>query len=230
MIRTIVVLSCLAGRAAAGGWLSTPDLPRVEGMTRVLEGTVRINLTSARYAVSAGPLAAVAPAFEAAARAAGWVPEQAGRRVFPVPGGALDLRAYRAGTRWLLQGVTDGRPGEPDSCFAVQALFDGVPPWADGAGEAPGRDPAGWPRISSARRLLHLGGRGFEAACYATSAPPSGVLAEAARRLPAAGWRTEPLGAGGLAATRAGRPDTALWTRPDGTGTVFIVIATEEVR
>jgi hypothetical protein len=229
MIRTIVVLACLAGQAIAGGWLYAPDLPRVAGMTPVLEGTVRINLTSARYAISAGLATALAPALEAAARDAGWVPEQ-GRRVLPVPGGALDLRAYRAGTRWLLQGITDGRPGEPDSCVVVQALFDGVPSWANGEGEAPGRDPAGWPRLASARRLLHLGGRGFEAACYATPAPPGVVQAEAGRRLRSAGWRTEPLGAAGLAATRLGSPDTALWTRPDGTGTVFVVIATEEVR
>lgn len=114
--------------------------------------------------------------------------------------------------------------------MCLQAVFDGVPVWANEAGDAPGREPAGVPRLGGARRLLHLSGRGFEAACYSTPVAPSALLAEAAHRLPGIGWRVDPLGASGLAAVRAGRPYVCVWTRPDGTGTVFVVIATEEVR
>jgi len=224
-----VIAVLLAGRAAAGGWFGAPGLPRVEGMTRVLEGEVRINLSPARFAISAGSVLHLVRVLDAAARSAGWVPDRS-RRVLPVPGGALDLRTYRAGKRWLMQGSVGGRTGEPDSSVTVQALFDRLPSWVSAEGEAPGRDPARWPRLASARRLLHLGGRGFEAACYLTPASPAVLRADAARRLAAAGWRTEPLGSAGLSASRAGRPDTVLWARPDGTGTVFVVIATEEVR
>jgi hypothetical protein len=227
MTRLASALVLLTGAALSGG-----DLPAVAGTERVLEGEVRVNLTPARFAISVGAAPALAT-LDAAAQAAGWRPGPE-RRVLPTPGGTLDLRSYRDGERWLMQGSVAGAGADPG--VIVQAVFAGVPRWAagiDGArngDEAPGREPAGWPRLAAARRILHLEGRGFEAACYSTPAPPSAVLAEAVRRLAGQGWRVEPLGGRGMFAVRSGRPDTALWTRPEYGGTVFVVIATREVR
>jgi len=233
MTRLASVLVLLAGTALSGG-----DLPSVAGTQCVLEGELRVNLTPARYAISVGSAPAAA-ALDAAARAAGWRPGR-GQRVLPTPGGPLELRTYRDGDRWLMQGSVAGTGEDP--AVVVQAVFSGMPRWLAGTGgspavgggrtgdDAPGREPAGWPRLAAARRILHLEGNGFEAACYSTGAPPSAVLAEAGRRLAGSGWRVEPLGGRGLAATRPGRPDTALWTRPEKCGTVFVVIATREVR
>lgn len=225
----------LAAAPALAGWFGAASIPEVDGMAPVLAGRVVINRTAARYVISSGSPSAPGAALDRAAREAGWRPAEAGRRL-AVPAGKLELRSYRSGDRWLVQGIVRGVPAgtaarESDgAAVAVQAVFDGMPVWANAEGEAPGDEPAGWPRPASARRLLHLAGRGFEAACYATPASPAWILSEAARRLRAAGWRTEPLGSAGLSASSPGRPDSALWTRPEGKGCVFVVIATEEVR
>lgn len=220
------ILLVLPG-AASAGWFGGPAIPAAGGMTGILEGALSINTAKARYAISAGSATGLASALDAAAREDGWLPEPE-VRVMQVPAGEMALRSYRRGARWLLQGVVNGKAGDPESAVAVQAVFDSVPEWAGAGGEAPGREPAGWPRLAGARRLLHLGGDGFEAACYSTPAAPRSVVAEAARRLAAAGWRTDPLGDSGLAARRAGSPETALWARPEGSGAFFIVIATKE--
>ncbi len=229
MMPGAAVLAILVAGPAAAGWFGSPEIPRIDGMSAVIAGAVSINGTEARYAISSGDAGSPVATLDRAARRAGWQPE-ATRRSIPVPAGDLDLRSYRSGKSWLIQGAVRRRPGENGPAVAIQALFDRVPKWAGDDGEAPGREPAGWPRLSSARRLLHLAGRGFEAACYASPAAPARLRAEAERRLREAGWRTQPLGEAGLAAPRAGRPDTALWLRAEGRGTTFVLISTEEVR
>ena len=136
------------------------------------------------------------------------------------PDGAVALRTFRRGGALLLLGTPATGEG-----WAALAVFTSQPVWSDARGEAPGREPQGLPRLGSGRRLLHLQGDGFEAACYHTAASPHAVVAEGVSRLPGAGWTLGPASDQGLTASRRGAPPVAMFLRPDGTGAVLLVVS-----
>ncbi len=205
---------------AAVAWAGAPVAMPCSNGAPLFAGRATINLTPAEYEVCAG--GGTGDRLDLAARRAGWRPAPAGAVVLPIAGGAVVLRAYVAGAACLLQGVTDGA-----APVTVRARLEQAPVWAGPAGEAPGREPAGAPRPAAGRRLLHVAGRGFEAACYRSSAPVREVLRDAARRLAWRGWNAAPLGKSGLLAARAGSPDLAWHARADDGGSLVLVMASE---
>lgn len=200
--------------------VSAAAMPQVDGVAPLMSGRATINLAPAEYEIRAG--AGTLKSLDDAARAAGWRPATTGVIVLPTSRGAVDLHAYTAGTAWLLQGRTDGP--EP---VTVRARLEQAPVWTDATGEAPGREPGDAPRPSAGRRLLHVAGDGFEAACYRSPGSPAAVLRDAARRLAWRKWNVAPLGDAGLLAARPGSPDLAWHVRSDGTGSLVLVLASE---
>ncbi len=196
-----------------------PPFP-ADGMEPVFAGEGEINGVTAQFAVWAA--GGVAMTLATSIEMAGWSAAAVPGRLLAVPAGAVRLRAFRLGARWLILAVPDGA-GQ----VAAAAWFDRRPQWAGPAGgDAPGREPAGWPRLAAAHRLLHLRGVGFEAACYRTAAGAEEVVAEAGRRLPAAGWRVTRTDPASLAAWRPGAPDVALRALAQPDGALFLVLAT----
>jgi len=141
----------------------------------------------------------------------------------PSPAGGITMTGYRLENdpRMLVLVLPDNGPG---SC--VMALLDGPINLSDGRGEAPGRDPAGIPRVASARRLLHLSGGRIEAAFYSSPARPSEVLSSARLTLESRGWRVSMGSPGILLASRAGEPDLAYFARGAPGGSRYLVFAT----
>jgi hypothetical protein len=117
--------------------------------------------------------------------------------------------------------LPDSGPG-----MAVMAVLDRPIKITGEGGEAPGREPAGIPRLASARRLLHLSGRNLEAAFYSSPALPSVVLFSARQALESRGWHASFEGPGILAASRDGGPDLAYFARESPGGSRYLVFAT----
>lgn len=197
--------------------VATQALARNSGYTEMSSGEVRINGTFARYAVVSVP---GAPAdFYRTLAGEGWklapTPVQ-----FPGLKGAMTVRMLEREGHVLYTAMPD-----PAEDWSVLAECSGRPAWFGGNGDVPGREPLGLPRFAGARRILHLVGRGFEAACYQSSARPRAVLAEASARLASAGWTVSAVSTASLSAARDGAPPLALFAEPRGTGSMWLLLA-----
>jgi hypothetical protein len=234
--RAIALIAAFVPSGAAGA--SGPEalqarwalrLPVVGTMRQVLAGSVRINTTPARYFV-------FMPGdgkrdIESRAKKLGWSAMPGMRRSFVSPAGNVEFTGYRSQGRILLVGA----PVE-DRGWVAMALFDGTPVWLDERGEAPGRDPAGCPRLLSSRRLLHVAGAGFEAACYTSPAAAGVLLAHARSQLQSAGWTVNAgaerhgRNARGLMAARGGGTEAVLYAMPEGNGCAFLLMVLDSAR
>jgi len=206
-----------AGIPAALGLL---NLPVTSGMSRVSGGMARINLVEARWSAYSG---ADAEECRAEALRRGWKPAGEFFAGLPSPSGGITMTGYRrsGGSRMLLLVLPCSGRGS-----AVMALLDRPVNISGDGGEAPGREPAGIPRIASARRLLHLSGSNLEAAFYSSPARPSEVLASARNSLESRGWHAAWGGPGILLAGRDGGPDLAYFAREAPGGSRYLVFAT----
>ena len=195
------------------------QLPVTRRMRRDACGTVRINLAEAHYYLYAG---APGPECRRLAGKLGWRPVPKYTASMPTPSGDMDVRAYtRSDDRRMLLLATPGT-GEG---LAVMAVFERQPVWVGAAGEAPGREPAGIPRLASARRLLHLAGDAYDAAWYSSPAKPAAVMAAARSMLGARGWSVAEPSPGMLSASREGNPELSIIVRGVETGTDFLILA-----
>lgn len=213
-----------AGGAAAGNGVDR--FPVTPSLRQVLAGSVEVNRTAADYRlfrVEEGR-----PGAGKAAREEGWRPLPGARKEFLTPAGVVAFDGYGRGGEVLLVGSPVGKagPGGRDADgWVVMIVFARPPVWVDGKGEAPGREPAGWPRLASSRRILHLAGTGFEAACYRSPGRAAGVVAQARERLAAAGWKVVQVADGGLAVSRPGGRESFLFARDEDRGCTFLVMA-----
>lgn len=207
-----VALGIAGAASAAAGPLRWPA-----GLSELYTGEVRINTTHARYAVVCEPEGR--PGLTSALGRQGWHATAAFTNLAGLSGG-VTLRTFERENGLLLAVLPGG--GED---WAVIAVFAGRPVWADATGDAPGREPLGLPRFGGGRRMLHLEGRGFEAACYRAPVLPRALVAEAAFRLTSSGWTVAPAAAAGLTASRPNAPPIAVVAEPLDNGSTFLVLA-----
>lgn len=208
-----------AGETAPAPWL----LPVSRSMRQVLEGSVRINRTPARYFVYTVQRNVPRLDISSRARQLGWRLLPDVERTFLSLVGAVKLRGYGRDEKLLLIGEPE-HSGDGER-WVVMALLDRKPVWMDAHGDAPGREPAAWPRLASARRVLHLAGKQFEVACYRSAASLSILLAEARARLMQEGWRITQAGEQGLSAVRWDGSEAVLFGRAEDPGCTFLVMA-----
>jgi len=208
------------GNSAADipGWLAR--LPVTAGMRRTGGGIVEINTVPAAWSVYSG---GTAEGCRSEAARLGWKNLGEFSASLPSPSGGMTVAGYRRnGDPRMLVMVLPARGGGA----VVMAVLSRPLELLDGRGEAPGRDPAGIPRLPSARRLLHLVGGKIEAAFYSSPAGPPDVLKSARRMLEARGWQAQG-GAGGiLLASRAGSPGLAYFVAENAGGSRYLVFTT----
>jgi len=211
------LVACLTFGTAGAAFCAAAPLRWPAGLSELYAGEVRINMTRARYAVVCQPQHR--PGLSKVLSRQGWHATSRFTNLVGPSGGVM-LRAFEREDGLLLTVV----PGDNEE-WAVIAVLAGRPAWAGAAGEAPGREPLGLPRFGGARRILHLEGRGFEAACYQARVLPRALVAEAAFRLTALGWAVTPGVAAGLLASRAKTPPIAVVAEPSELGSTFLVLA-----
>jgi len=205
--------------ADMSGTYSAIRLPVTREMNRVSAGTAVINRVEARWFVFSG---GTAEECRKEAARLGWKVVDEFTAYLPSLSGGITLAGYRRQNdiRMLVLVLPDSGSGS-----AVMAVLDGPINLSDGRGEAPGREPAGIPRVSSARRLLHLSGGRVEASFYSSPAEPAEVLSSARRILELRGWQVSMGGPGILLASRAGEPDLAYFARSAPGGSRYLVFA-----
>ena len=198
---------------------SAIKLPVSRQMNRMSAGIAVINQVEARWFVFSG---GTAEECREEADRLGWKVVDEFTAVLPSLAGGIRLAGYRrkGDIRMLVMVLPDSGPGS-----VVMAVLDGPINLSDGRGEAPGREPAGIPRVSSARRLLHLSGSRMEASFYSSPAEPAEVLSSARRILELRGWQVSMGGPGILLASRAGEPDLAYFARSAPGGSRYLVFA-----
>lgn len=157
--------------------------------------------------------------YRARLRDRGWRRTGGRRTDRETPLGCLAFTAWEKNGRVLLVGHPSAGEG-----WVALALFAGKPAASVRRGDAPGRDPAGFPRPPSSTRLFHLAGGTWESAGYRSPANPGGLLAEAVRKLDAAGWRHQGAGEDALAASSPDGVRVVLLVVADGSGCVFILM------
>ena len=133
--------------------------------------------------------------------------------------GNLEFTAWEKNGRSLLV----GHPSAGEDWVAL-ALFAGRPAGPGPAGDAPGREPAGFPRPPSGTRLFHLAGEKWESAAYRSPLDPGALLDSAARKLTATGWKYQSAGADALVAAGPEGARVILLAMKDGLGCVFILM------
>jgi hypothetical protein len=202
---------------------ATPPIAWPEGLAEVCAGEVRINGVAARYAVVTPGKGA--DALDRILEVQGWKTSAAAPVRIPGDVNGMHLSTYERRGEWLWA----AEPADHDT-WAVLAVFGSRPDAVRADRDAPGREPMGLPRFGGGRRVLHLAGRGFEAACYRAQVTPGAILAEARMRLGAMGWTTSIVSTTGLAANRAGAPPVAVVAEPAGTGSTVLVLAGSLVR
>ena len=217
VLAILVVLTCLPAVAF------TPKLPVSGSMHQVLAGSVRINQTPARYFVYTVRHPSRVNGIFSHARALGWRSLPGVAQVSLSPVGEVKFQGYERAGRLLLIGAPED-PEDGESWVAI-AMFDRPPIWVDGRGEAPGREPAGWPRLASSRRLLHLAGTGFEAACYRSPASSRALMAQAKAQLASGGWQVTQAGGQGLIASKPDGTEAVLFVRDEERDCTFLVIS-----
>jgi hypothetical protein len=198
-------------------------LPVEKGMTEAYRGSVAINAVPARcfiYRWGGGY-----GRLSSAAERLGWKRDSDLGAGVSSPDGPVRASLWKQEGKVLLLAVPRGRGG-----WVAMALFSGLPRFAGDGAEAPGRDPGGLSRMGSALRILHVAGPGYEAACYRSPAPPSAVLREARERLSVRGWKAELLAGSAVTATARGRPTVTVHASPEGRGSSYLVLATEEAQ
>jgi len=215
----LVLLCPLFPGPAFGGapifWRSV--LPVVPPMRSLAGGAMRVNMTDGRWAVYTGGDAGDC---RREAKRLGWRVTDEFLASLPSSTGGVTLAGYgrERDSRMLVMVLPESGPGP-----VVMVLLDRPVRFADGTGEAPGRDPAGVSRVGSGRRLLHLVGDRFEGAFYSSPAGPGAVLSSARSMLASRGWKTREGGAGILLASRSGSPDLAYFAGESGEGSRYLV-------
>jgi hypothetical protein len=221
------LLFVLAACAARGDTLGAMKsrlvlgLPVDKGMQEAYRGEVAINGVPARLFIyrwdgGFGRLSADAAGM-------GWKRKADLGTAFAGPEGEIRASLWGRNGKVLLLALPRGKTG-----WVAMALFRDMPRFGERGADAPGRDPAGFPRTGAALRILHVAGPGYEAACYRSPAPPSAVLADARRLLSALGWKADILAGSAVTASARGRPVLTVHARPDGRGSNYLVLATEE--
>ena len=196
-------------------------LPVDKGMQEAYRGEVSINGVPARLFIyrwdgGFGRLSADAAGM-------GWKRTGNLTTAFAGPEGEIRASLWGRNGKVLLLALPRGKTG-----WVAMALFRDMPRFGEPGADAPGRDPAGFPRIGAALRVLHVAGPGYEAACYRSPAPPATVLADARRALSARGWKADILAGTAVTASARGRPVLTVHARPEGRGSSYLVLATEE--
>jgi len=201
------------------------SLPVTDAMREVLSGAVAINNTPAIYSFfSVGGREA---GVDEEAGSAGWRRMRDVRGDVMSPAGRIEFTGYERDGRTLLVGTPLERGRERN--WVVRGLFERRPVWAGRDGEAPGREPAGWPKFPSARRILHLAGTGFEAACSRSPATPAVVLTQTRGWMARRGWEVTEVSTSVVAAKRPDGTGIFLFVREEGRGCTFMVISVTEV-
>ena len=222
----IATVTVLLATAADPGRAGERAFPATSAMRQVLAGSVEVNRTAAEYRMF--DAAEEGAPIEEIVRRAGWRRLAEVSREFITPGGVVGFDGYSRDGAVLLVGVPLCRYGAPaGECedWVVMVAFARRPVWVDDRGEAPGREPAGWPRLTSSRRILHLAGVGFEAACYRSPVGAAGVMSEARERLGTAGWRVVQVADRGISAAGPDGRESFLFVRDEERGCSFMVVA-----
>jgi hypothetical protein len=133
--------------------------------------------------------------------------------------GDLEFTAWEKNDRSLLV----GHPSADEDWVAL-ALFAGKPAGPGLTGDAPGREPAGFPRPPSGTRIFHLAGGNWESAAYRSPLDPGTLLESAARKLAATGWKYQNAGADSLVATGPDGARAILLAMKGRSGCVFILM------
>lgn len=201
------------------GNYSLLKLPVLAGMERTAGGAVLVNTVSARWFVFSG---GEAERCRMEASRLGWRAVDEFFAVLPSQSGGITMTGYRrrGDARMLVLVLPDSGTGP-----VVMAILESPIELSASGGEAPGREPAGVPRVASARRLLHLSGGRIEASFYSSPAGPAEVLSSARRILGSRGWHTSTGNPGILLASRERGPDLAYFAREAPGGSRYLVFA-----
>lgn len=207
------------------------DALREAGMGRLIEaksdcllsGEAALNLRQVRYSLYSldndlGDLGD-------RARSLGWreidspIPSLVG------PEGSWNIRFYESGSRRLILVSNPENPG-----WLAAVFFESADLFFETHGDAPGRDPGGWPKPAICKRILHAAGGGIEAAWYKTSGSPATIMARVRASLSANGWDVIRLGKTALAASRGKSGDIAFFAEKDDKGAYLLVTSIMEKR
>lgn len=137
--------------------------------------------------------------------------------------GILRIRLFESGSRRL---IFLSNPQKP--LWLAAACFESADIFRETLGDAPGRDPGGWPKPAIYRRILHAAAGGFEAAWYRTAGSPATVMARVKASLGADGWETVLIGETALTASRRESEDIAVFAgRDEQDGYLLVTSITE---